>query len=426
MRVFRPKGTKNYRVRFSVNRIRHDLALGTEFKEVAEKKARELKKEKEYEAAGLLLPKKIREGAKTPLSELLEKWLSIGLSPDVGSKHRTYSRMRPTKVFQDCRWKFLRDVSPTTFQSWVAISRKEGMKPKTLNEYRSHLFSFFGWLVDHEIISENPLRVVKPLKVPKADSQRAMKPEELEALFAASPWYRRCVYVVASHSGLRRKELRTLTWERLDLESDPATLDLKPERTKNEKGGYLPLLPDVVEALKELKAKSPANRPEVFFRGVTENRRFWKDLQQAGVPLLDSRGRSLVFHSFRRTFATILANSNVSPAVARLMMRHCNISITMDLYADQELLPVVAEMKKVPRLSLSPTASPKIGKTCPNVSTEGKTGNTTEHAGSAENPLYQGDLASSVHLWEKPRMAEREGFEPSVGSPLRSLSKGVL
>jgi len=120
MRVFRQSGCKTWRVRFSVGLHKYDEPLGTRLKEVAESKAREMVRERELEAAGILPPKNQRETAQAPLKELLEKWLSVGLSPEVSRKHRAYSRNRPLTVFAECGWRFVRDVTAASFEATVS------------------------------------------------------------------------------------------------------------------------------------------------------------------------------------------------------------------------------------------------------------------------------------------------------------------
>jgi integrase len=254
MRIFRQNGCKTWRVRFSVGCRQYDEPLGTRLKEVAETKARTLIRETELEAAGMLAPKIQRDVAQSPLKELLEEWLAVGLSSEVTPKHRVYSRNRPEKVFTDCGWRFMRDVSATEFEAWRNSERAKGAKPKTLNEYLGHLRSFFGWMENRGMILANPLRLLKPLRVVREDSKRAFTLQELQRLVAAVPRYRACVYTLAAFTGLRKAELRSLIWNRVRLDGKLPVIELEAKLTKNRKGGTLPLHADAVAALEELKA----------------------------------------------------------------------------------------------------------------------------------------------------------------------------
>ena len=46
----------------------------------------------------------------------------------------------------------------------------------------------------------------------------------------------------------------------------------------------------------------------------------------------DDHDRTVDVHSFRHTFATLLARKGVLPAVAQKLMRHSDIRLTMNVY----------------------------------------------------------------------------------------------
>ena len=414
MRVFRQKGCKTWRVRFAVGSRHYDEPLGTRLKEVAEAKARTLVRETEMEAAGLLVPKVQRDVAQTPLIELLESWLAVGLSPEVTAKHRVYSRNRPLKVLWECGWKYLRDVSAAGFEAWRKQERENGAKPKTLNEYLGHLKAFFGWLEQRGMILVNPLRTLKQLRVVREDSKRALTMDELQRLVEAVPWYRACVYRLAAFTGLRRAELRYLTWDRVALKGKVPHIELEASTTKNRKGGTLPLHPDAIAALLRLKEENRKGLPQVLFKGVTEMERFRKDLQLAGIEERDARGRILEFHSFRRTWATFLNGAGIAPRVAMQLMRHSDVRLTMRDYTDETLLPVAEQLGRVPSLKSSLISSLNAGNSCPSVFISGQAGASVVAAQSPENEESRAGLARVVQEWTNGEKADREGFEPSV------------
>ena len=419
MYVFQQKGCKAWRVRFTVEGQRYDLPLHTRSKELAHEKARKLVIEKEREAAGLIAPKAEREAARTPLPELLRDWVDNGVSPESDRKHRRYCINRPTKVFCDCGWNFLRDISPRDFEVWRRAQLQSGeIGPRTLNEYFSHLSGFLRWLEEQGMIATNPMKAVKRLPVQKQDSLRAFTTEELAMLMAAVPPYRGWVYRIAAFTGLRRAELKALKWSRVDLyghnHHEHPCIELEAAKTKNRKGGTLLLHPEAQNALRELRKAAHQTEELVFYKGVTQMERFRKDLKVAGIAEKDARGRTLEFHSFRRTFATMLRQWRVSPEVARQLMRHSDIRLTMQLYPDEHLLPMVTELNKLPSLPPSPSASPETGNTCPNVSKAGKEGDPLGSNETPENVGFRVELAPVGQGCPSSEMADREGFEPSI------------
>lgn len=77
---------------------------------------------------------------------------------------------------------------------------------------------------------------------------------------------------------------------------------------------------------------------------------FRADLAAAGIEEVDARGRRVVLHSLRHSLATMLAQSQVPPAVAMRIMRHRDIRLTLEAYTDEGLLPVAGALRALPSL----------------------------------------------------------------------------
>ena len=107
------------------------------------------------------------------------------------------------------------------------------------------------------------------------------------------------------------------------------------------------------------------------------------------------------------------------------MMRHSSISLTMQLYADRHLIPLADEMRKVQRLFPSPTASPKIGKACPNLSKDGKSRIPEEDSLKFADPYITRAHESESLSFAHHMVAEGEGFEPSDSLTHRTISNRV-
>lgn len=54
----------------------------------------------------------------------------------------------------------------------------------------------------------------------------------------------------------------------------------------------IPIHPEALEALTELRSLCPTEKPLVFFKGVTQINRFRKDLALAEIDALDARSRN--------------------------------------------------------------------------------------------------------------------------------------
>ena len=76
------------------------------------------------------------------------------------------------------------------------------------------------------------------------------------------------------------------------------------------------------------------------------------DLEAAGIPKKDSRGRTVDIHALRHTFGTMLSAAGVAPRTAQEAMRHSSIDLTMNVYTDPALLDVAGAIEMLPNLEI--------------------------------------------------------------------------
>ncbi len=65
---------------------------------------------------------------------------------------------------------------------------------------------------------------------------------------------------------------------------------------------------------------------------------FDKDLDAAGLPKKDARGRVLDFHALRMTYITHLRLAGVSLDMAKRLARHSDVRLTEDIHTNFDLL----------------------------------------------------------------------------------------
>jgi hypothetical protein len=67
---------------------------------------------------------------------------------------------------------------------------------------------------------------------------------------------------------------------------------------------------------------------------------------------VDDSERYADFHSLRHTTGSPLAASGVHPKIAQILMRHCDINLTMNRYTHSYIGQISEAVKKLPDLSL--------------------------------------------------------------------------
>ncbi|HND55445.1 MAG TPA: site-specific integrase, partial [Pirellulaceae bacterium] len=207
---------------------------------------------------------------------------------------------------------------------------------------------------------------------------------------------RALVYKTLVLTGLRKGELAALTVGQLELDAEPPFVVLNAADEKNRQGSTLPLRSDLAADLRQWLADKAATRQEAARNAPTvridseaveprkrvtvrmrrregqtcqgatalpSNERLFvvpaglvrildRDLQAAGIPKRDDRGRTLDVHALRHSFGTLLSKGGVTPRTAQAVMRHSSVELTMNVYTDPRLLDLHAAVDLLPELPL--------------------------------------------------------------------------
>src|SRR5581483_4780872 len=212
--VFRPKRRKcgklvqcktysgRYRLAGQTNVV--TVALNVTDREVAERKLRELIRDKEREASGISVPKRMRVAAETALVGHIITFCADLRARRRDSEYVATTERRLKKLAADCNWRRLIDVTAESFQKWRA---KQSWGPKTLNDYRAAVVGLFAWLQKTALVEANPLKAVEKSETRGNErrKRRALTVEELGALVNVSGAHRLAI-LTDYYTGLRRNE----------------------------------------------------------------------------------------------------------------------------------------------------------------------------------------------------------------------------
>ncbi len=320
-------------------------------------------------------------------------------------------RGRLARLFDECRFSSLRDIAPGKVECWLEGAEGKGLSPATRNEYLISLSAFCAWAVKNDRLSANPAagigkadrnadrrHVWRALTVeevaqlldaarrrPIAEAGRipAKLPEEarrgrsswtlqpltvenldrchqagLERLAEQAPRRRKLerlgrqralFYLLAVATGLRRRELVSLTVGQVHLSAVPTPyLSLNAADSKNARAANVPLRPDVASQLRACLAGRERSLEAKLFERPPTIRVFDADIRAAGIAKKDPYGRVVDIHALRHTFGTHLSASGVHPRTAMAAMRHSRIELTMNYYTDPILLDVAGAVNSLP------------------------------------------------------------------------------
>lgn len=200
----------------------------------------------------------------------------------------------------------------------------------------NHIFSY---AVEMGYILYNPARDLRvPNGLPK---QKRVSPEQADinmvkeshslpfGLFA----------FMALYTGMRRGELLALTWSDIDLENRIIHITkslehignqphLKPPKTETSVGD-VPILDKLYNVLTELPKQKGIIFPNSDGDYLTKTQ-----YDHRWTAYAKATGITSTPHQFRHAYATMLFEAGIPPEEAQVLLRHAQLSTTMDIYTD--------------------------------------------------------------------------------------------
>ncbi len=241
----------------------------------------------------------------------------------------------------------LSDLSQDVVQNLLQALKESGLSARTINWQRQSISAFLSWAVRRNRLRHNPL-----LSIPRQNERkdvrrkrRALTPEELSRLFdVVSVHGRRPFYAAAYFAGLRRSEIGKLAWG--DLDFDSKTLTVRDGKAKG-RVDVIPLHDALAADLLSMRPTSCHPSARVFAT-IPTNRRRKADFLRAGISTEDEAGRVADLHSLRVTLATDLARAGVPVQVAKAMMRHSTVDLTLRVYTKLQTIDLAKGLASIP------------------------------------------------------------------------------
>jgi len=216
-------------------------------------------------------------------------------------------------------------ITPEQINKYLDSRAAEGIAPKTRKNELSSIGAFCHWAKSRGYLHTNPARDVDAPKVPPMKIVYMQRPELEKALEIAAKNEIWGVFF-AYYAGLRVHEIANLKWEQIHVDDNP-TIEV---RGKGDKIVTLPLHPELVKIIKE-KITRVEGRETLFPKHTY---RWWDKMLEPvrkQCPTLANRGQG--WHTFRRTFGSILIQAGVGIERVSRLLRHNQISTTIKHYA---------------------------------------------------------------------------------------------
>lgn len=311
-------------------------------KELAEKLERDARLRRE----GLIDPQaeKLRDQRQAPIDDVVDLYETGLKSRRTTVKHVSLTLSRVRRIIKGCEFQILSDIETETVQGFLDdLAEEEDFGHRTCNHYVQAIDGFGNWLVSTKRTALNPFAGLTRLNV-EVDirhPRRALSVEEVGQLIRSAresgkdiqcftPEERARIYIISGLTGLRRKEIASLTPRSFDLKADPPTVTVQAACSKHRRLDVLPLHPQLIQVLPEwLRGLS---KDEFLFPKLA-NRRTWlmvkKDLERVGIPYQTPEGIADFHAAGRHTYITGLLTNGATLPEAKELARHTDVKMTM-------------------------------------------------------------------------------------------------
>jgi len=309
---------------------------------------------------GLLNSRSVAGGR--PLSVHLADFRQSLLAKEITTKQANEVTSKVQRILLDCHFRFISEISESKVERYLAKLRDNGngISAQTSNSYLKAIKQFCRWLVRDRRATESPVAHLSGVnvKLDRRHDRRNLTAEQLVALLEATMKgethhkldgrSRAMLYRLAMETGLRRKELATLTPASFDLYADEPTVHGTAGDVKNRKSTTLPIRPVLADELQQWFADRDFGAESHLWPKLTAKtaEMLRRDLEVVGIPYVDDAGLYADFHSLRHSFVSLITQGGVHPKLAQRLARHSDINLTLSRYT-HTLLSEEAEALEV-------------------------------------------------------------------------------
>ena len=146
--------------------------------------------------------------------------------------------------------KRLADITPFLIEKYKRLRKEEGRSEVTVNRELAFLKNLFSMAMKWGKASENPVKQVRFFREDNGRTRFLTDEEEERLLAACSPSLRPLV-LTALHTGFRKSELLSLTWQDIDFSRRVVTV--QASYAKNGETRSIPMTATVTKALHALQ-----------------------------------------------------------------------------------------------------------------------------------------------------------------------------
>jgi integrase len=219
--------------------------------------------------------------------------------------------------------KRLDELSPLDLERYRRQRKQANRSEITINRELAFLRNLYNVAIAWGKAAENPVRKVRFAREHN-ERPRFLSPEEETRLLDYCDVQLKPLVVTALHTGFRKSELLSLTWDDVDCASRSITV--QAAYAKNGESRSVPMNDVLTATLEGVRITSMATGAVFRNRNGMPYRSFRSAFERA---VRKAAIRDFTFHDLRHTFASRLVMAGVDLPTVKELMGHKNISMTL-------------------------------------------------------------------------------------------------
>jgi len=236
----------------------------------------------------------------------------------------------------------LSDVRTIEVENWLGTLKL--LANGTRAKLRNTMSAIYAHAIRFEFFDQNPITKVRQ-SAKRSKTPEVLTVEELRAFLEELEGIYRVMVYVGGVTGLRVSEIIGMRWSDCDFDAGEIRLqrgwvrrhetEMKTEASRKP----VPLESDLAEVLTNWRAECAYSQPEDYVFASIEKKGkqpLWPNsaMEKHIKPAAKRVGivKQIGWHTLRHSFGTLLKANGEDVKVVQELMRHANVSVTMDRY----------------------------------------------------------------------------------------------
>ncbi len=217
-------------------------------------------------------------------------------------------------------------IKPVDLENYQAKRKAAGRSDSTVDQEIAAVRNMINKAFDNDLVGGDTLKSfkrVKKLLRGNANARDKILPlSQFNRLLEHLPWHAKAIVATAFYTGMRRGEILSLTWDKVDLKN--RVIRLEATDTKDKEPRTIPICDELYEILDRIPKFLHSDYVFLYkgrpIKGI--NRTLRRACRIAGIPYGRFVKDGFVLHDLRHTFNTYMRKAGVAESVIMTITGH--------------------------------------------------------------------------------------------------------